>query len=100
MKKFVLLLSFMILSLAAVFAQAPQKMSYQAVVRDANSVLVKNHNVSARITILQGGVSGTPVCFDELKRFDDLGSGRWHSSVGIHGGYQLGQWALLFEERD
>ena len=61
MKKFVLLLSFMILSLAAVFAQAPQKMSYQAVVRDANSVLVKNHNVSARITILQGGVSGTPV---------------------------------------
>ena len=61
MKKLLLVFSFMILSLATLFAQAPQKMSYQAVVRNANSELVKNHSVSARITILQGGVSGTPV---------------------------------------
>ena len=61
MKKLVLVLSFMLLALAAVFAQAPQRMSYQAVVRDANNALVTNHAVTARITILQGGIGGTPV---------------------------------------
>ena len=61
MKKLLFLFGFLILTVATLFAQAPQKMSYQAVVRDANSVLVKNHSVSARITILQGGISGTPV---------------------------------------
>jgi hypothetical protein len=37
-----------------VFAQAPQKMSFQAVVRDAGNSLVKNHSVGMKISILQG----------------------------------------------
>ena len=45
----------------AVFAQAPQTMSYQAVVRDANNALVTNQNVSARISILQGTPTGSAV---------------------------------------
>ena len=49
------------LSAAALFAQAPQKMSYQAVVRNANNTLVTSQNVSARVSILQGSVNGTPV---------------------------------------
>ena len=61
MKKSLLFLFVLMLSAAALFAQAPQKMSYQAVVRNANNTLVANQNVSARITILQGSVSGTPV---------------------------------------
>ena len=61
MKKLLLILTFMVLSLAAVFAQAPQRMSYQAVVRNANNTLVANQSVSARISILQGSVTGAPV---------------------------------------
>lgn len=38
----------------SLFAQAPQKMSYQAVIRDASNQLVTNHLVGMRITILEG----------------------------------------------
>ncbi len=41
------------------FAQAPQRMSYQAIVRDNLGNLVTNQNVSMRVSILQGSVSGT-----------------------------------------
>jgi uncharacterized protein (TIGR02145 family) len=43
------------------FAQAPQKMSYQCVVRNANGVLVTNQSVGIRISILQGSSTGTVV---------------------------------------
>ena len=61
MKKSLLFLFVLMLSAAALFAQAPQKMSYQAVVRNANNTLVTSQNVSARVSILQGSVNGTPV---------------------------------------
>lgn len=51
----------MLLWSVCLFAQVPQKMNYQAVVRNANNSLVANQNVSARISILQGSVSGTVV---------------------------------------
>jgi|GEM_PF-1058862 len=43
------------------YAQAPQKMTYQAVVRDATFSLVQNKNVGIRISILQGTPTGTAV---------------------------------------
>ena len=46
---------------ATTFAQAPSKMSYQAVVRDASSVLVTNQAVGMQVSILQGFFTGTPV---------------------------------------
>ena len=61
MKKALFFLFVLMLSSAALFAQAPQKMSYQAVVRNANNTLVTNQNVSAKISILQGSINGTPV---------------------------------------
>lgn len=36
------------------FGQTPEKMSYQAVLRDANNVLIVNQQVGMRISILQG----------------------------------------------
>jgi hypothetical protein len=36
------------------FAQAPEKMSYQAVIRDASNALVTNQQVGMQISILQG----------------------------------------------
>lgn len=45
----------------AIFAQAPQKMSYQAVVRNSSGDLVTNHAIGMRISILQGSATGTAV---------------------------------------
>ena len=42
-------------------AQAPEKMSYQAVVRDASDNLVTNQAVGMQISILQGSETGTAV---------------------------------------
>ncbi len=43
------------------FSQVPEKMSYQAVVRNANDELVKSNSVGLQISILQDSISGTPV---------------------------------------
>ena len=45
----------------AMYAQAPQGMNYQAVVRDANGDLMTNQNVTVIFTIKQGTTSGTTV---------------------------------------
>ena len=43
------------------FAQAPQKMSYQAVIRDGSNALVQSQSVGMQVSILQGSASGTAV---------------------------------------
>ena len=47
------------------FAQAPQKMSYQSVIRDAGGNLVLNHAVGMKVSIIQGSPTGILV-FQEL----------------------------------
>ena len=44
-----------------VFAQAPEKFTYQAVVRNANNTLVANASVGVRVSILQGSANGSAV---------------------------------------
>jgi len=46
---------------ASTFAQSPEKMSYQAVVRDATNTLVTNQSVGMQISILQPTITGTSV---------------------------------------
>src|SRR5690554_5892968 len=46
---------------ASVWAQAPEKMSYQAVVRDGSNALVSSTAVGMQISILQGSATGTAV---------------------------------------
>ncbi len=50
-----------ILITASVFAQAPNKMSYQAVIRNTSNALVTSSAVGMQISILQGSSTGTPV---------------------------------------
>ncbi len=50
-----------ILMAANVFAQAPQKISYQAVIRNSSNALVTNTTIGMQISILQGSASGTAV---------------------------------------
>ncbi len=51
----------MIFIAASVSAQAPNKMSYQAVIRNSSNALVTNIAVGIQISILQGSASGTAV---------------------------------------
>ncbi|MEZ7885765.1 MAG: hypothetical protein QMC16_00615, partial [Flavobacteriales bacterium] len=43
------------------WAQSPEKMSYQSVVRDASNALVASQTVGMQLSILQGTASGTAV---------------------------------------
>jgi len=53
MRKIYSLLAAILLT-SSILAQAPQKMSYQAVIRDAGNALVADHIVGMKISILQG----------------------------------------------
>jgi predicted S18 family serine protease len=60
MKKIFTLIMVILITLSA-FAQSPQKMSYQCVVRNASGVLVTNQSIGIRISILQGTPTGSVV---------------------------------------
>jgi hypothetical protein len=60
MKKLVLIMSGLVIT-GILLAQSPAAFNYQAVVRDATGAVKANQNVSFRISILQGSVSGTAV---------------------------------------
>lgn len=61
MKKGILTTAILLLVAFNMLAQAPQKMSYQAVIRNASNTLVTNQNVGMRVSILQGSPTGTSV---------------------------------------
>ena len=60
MKKIYSILAGLLLT-AGVFAQAPQKMSYQAVIRNSSNALITAAPVGMQISVLQGSSSGTAV---------------------------------------
>jgi hypothetical protein len=60
MKKLYTILAVLFLT-ASAFAQAPEKMSYQAVVRDSGDALVTSQLVGMQISILQTTATGTAV---------------------------------------
>lgn len=60
MRKIYTLLTAIIITVST-YAQAPEKMSYQAVVRDGSNALVTSSSVGMQISILQGSSSGTAV---------------------------------------
>jgi hypothetical protein len=58
--KLIVLLTHLLIG-TLVYAQAPEKMSYQAVIRNTANTLVTNQAVGMKISILQGSASGTAV---------------------------------------
>ena len=60
MKKIITICAALLIS-ASVFAQPPNKMSYQAVIRNSSNALVTNQSVGMRISILQSSASGSSV---------------------------------------
>lgn len=59
--KRITLIFFSMLCMLLSFAQVPQKMSYQAIIRRADNTLVSNATVGVRINILQGSSTGSSV---------------------------------------
>ena len=60
MKKLILLICLFVTT-NTLFAQAPQGVNYQTVVRNSAGVAIENQNVSIRFTVLQNSVNGTAV---------------------------------------
>ncbi len=60
MKKIIYLLMALLFT-STIWAQTPQKMSYQAVIHNLSNNLITNQVVGMQISILQGSITGTPV---------------------------------------
>ena len=43
------------------FGQTPEKMTFQAVIRDASNALLSNQNIGMQISILQGSINGNSI---------------------------------------
>ena len=89
-KTFTILLT--ILITANVYAQTPQKMSYQAVVRDANNNLVVSTQVGIQINILRDSINGTPV-YTETQTPITNSNGLITMKIGWQTGFDTINWA-------
>jgi len=56
---FIILLSF--LWAQSLWAQSPEKMSFQTIIRDGNNIIVSNSTAGMQVSLLQGSESGTAV---------------------------------------
>jgi hypothetical protein len=81
---------------AASFAQAPQKISYQAIIRNSSNALVVSSPVKLKITILSGSVNGT-VVYSELHSETTNQNGLVTLEIGggsvISGSFTTIQWS-------
>ena len=91
MKKLFTVLAVVLLT-ASVFAQAPGKMSYQAVIRNRGNVLVTSTTVGMQISILQGSVSGT-VVYTETQTPTTNANGLVSIEIGGATGFNTIDWA-------
>ena len=65
----------------SIFAQAPQKMSYQAVIRNTSGALVTSSSVGMKISILQGTAIGT-VAYSETQSASTNANGLVSLEIG------------------
>lgn len=95
MKKLNLFIIAVLLS-TAVLAQAPQKMSYQAVIRNSSDALITNSIVGMKISILQGSPSGAIVYVETqnpLSNDNGLISMEIGSGTVLNGNFAAIDWA-------
>ncbi|HET9571892.1 MAG TPA: hypothetical protein VFP20_10850 [Bacteroidales bacterium] len=70
--KRVLVVFVSVLFTISLFALTPQKLYFQAVIRDGSNNIVVSHNVGMQISILQGAVDGTVVYLEAQTPTTDL----------------------------
>ena len=76
---------------ATVWAQSPQKMTYQAVIRNSSGLVV-SQPVGMKISILQGSAAGTEV-YSETQTPSTNGSGLISIEIGSGAGFSTINWA-------
>jgi microcystin-dependent protein len=94
--KYLILLTFALVFGHVLFAQAPQKMSYQAVIRNSSDVLITNSIVGMKISILQGSPSGMIVYAETqspLSNSNGLISVEIGSGTVLNGNFAAIDWA-------
>lgn len=104
MRNRLLLLSFLLIAFCAQ-AQVPQGIHYQTVLRSANNLLVSNTNVSLRLSLLQGDVSGTVVYIETHSATSnangwlgvEFGNGNAQSGNFSEVNWSQGPWFLQLE---
>jgi hypothetical protein len=84
-------LFFSLLLAVNLFAQTPQKISYQAVIRNSSDQLVTNHLIGMQVSILQGSPSGTPVYIETLSTTSNA-NGLVSVEIGSAPGFDTIHW--------
>jgi len=90
--KLILVLSSFTLYLLPTLGQVPQKMSYQAVVRNSSDALVTNTQVGMQISILQGSETGTLV-YTEIQTPTTNANGLVSIKFGGGAGFDAIDWS-------
>ncbi len=91
MKKIFTILALIVLS-ASMFAQVPQKFSYQAVVRDNADQLVVNQAVGMQVSILKDSATGA-IIYSEVQTPITNANGLISIEIGGEAGFDTINWA-------
>jgi len=95
MKQFKIITIIIVVNLllnASVFAQAPQKMSYQAVIRNSSNALITSAPVGMKISVLQGSATGA-VVYAETQTANTNANGLVSIEIGGGAGFSAIDWA-------
>jgi len=76
----------------SVFAQSPEKMSYQAVIRNSSDVLVTNTQIGMEINIRQGSIAGT-IVYTETQTPNTNANGLVSIEIGGGAGFNTIDWS-------
>src|SRR5690554_5860685 len=91
MRKIFAFLAILLLTVT-VFAQSPEKMSYQAIIRDASNKLLTSQTVGMQISVLQGSSTGT-VVYTETQTPLTNANGMVSIEIGGGAGFNTIDWA-------
>ncbi|HQI46747.1 MAG TPA: hypothetical protein PLC59_11890 [Bacteroidales bacterium] len=81
-----------LLIITSMFAQSPEKMSYQAVIRNNSNALVLYTQIGMQISILQGSVTGT-VVYSEIQTPTTNANGLVSIEIGGGAGFNTIDWS-------
>jgi hypothetical protein len=94
-KKIILIIGVLFLTISS-FAQSPEKMSYQALIRNSADVVLSNKTVNMKISIVQSSLDGT-IVYSETKTTDTNINGLVSIEIGsglvVFGSFSLIDWS-------
>ena len=96
MRRLTTLFAFLMLCVTALFAQAPNKFTYQAVVRNTSNQLITNTLVGIRVSILQNSATGS-VVYSETQMLSTNANGLVTMNIGegtvVYGSFNNIDWS-------